>query len=42
MMLFAAEFLDPLCNICYAKMFKASAIQIQDILEIAPETAYCI
>jgi len=39
---FAAEILDPYCKFCYAKKFKMSAINIQDILEIAPTDAYCI
>ena len=39
---FAEEILEPYCKFCYAKKFKMSAINIQDILEIAPESAYCI
>ena len=39
---FAPEILEPYCKFCYAKKFKMSAIALQDILEIAPQTAYCI
>ena len=39
---FAEEILEPYCKFCYAKMFKMSAIKIQEICEIAPDTAYCI
>ena len=39
---FAPEILEPYCKFCYAKKFKMSAIALQEILEIAPETGYCI
>ena len=39
---FAQEILEPYCKFCYAKKFKMSAIALQEILEIAPQTAYCI
>lgn len=39
---FAEEILEPYCKFCYAKMFKTSAIKIQEFCEIAPDTAYCI
>ena len=39
---FAEEILDPYCKFCYAKKFKTSAIALAEVLDIAPETAYCI
>ena len=39
---FAPEILEPYCRFCYAKLFKTSAIQIAEFVEIAPETSYCI
>jgi len=33
-----SEILEPLCKFCYAKKFKASAIKIAEIVEIAPDT----
>jgi len=39
---FAPEILEPFCKFCYAKMFKTSAIKVAEILEIAPQSAYCI
>ena len=39
---FAPEILEPYCKFCYAKKFKMSALALQEILEIAPQTAYCI
>eukprot|EP00092_Neocalanus_flemingeri_P025131 GFUD01027249.1.p1 GENE.GFUD01027249.1~~GFUD01027249.1.p1 ORF type:complete len:199 (+),score=47.75 GFUD01027249.1:54-650(+) len=39
---FAAEILEPYCKFCYAKKFKTSAIKISEIVEIAPDTSYCI
>ena len=39
---FAEEILDPYCKFCYAKKFKTSSIKLAEILDIAPQTSYCI
>merc|ERR1712059_70781 len=37
---FAQEILEPFCRFCYAKKFKMSAIQIAQMVEIAPELGF--
>ena len=39
---FAQEILEALCKFCFAKKFKTSAIALTEILDIAPQTSYCI
>jgi len=39
---FAPEILDPYCKFCYAKKFKTSAINIAEIVEIAPDMGFVI
>ena len=36
---FAQEILEPYCKFCYAKKYKTSAINIAEMVEIAPEIA---
>ena len=34
---FAPEILEPYCKFCHAKKYKLSAIQVAEMVEIAPE-----